>query len=139
MFILRVKLNVFIWLFWQTKYKTFRCITYYAIHKCVPNSWYISLRYLAARHRNDCFDWELSQKKTGFFKEQNEGFRALIHRVSLTRTCFLLSMGHVSRSLRGFDCFPIPNLRAKLLNLFISSFAILSPFIQSLSSHFYNL
>ena len=75
-------------------------------------------------------------KKTGFFKEQNEGFRALIHRVPLTRTCFLLK-GMLVEVLEVL--FPIPNLRAKLLNLFISSFAILSSFIQSLSSHFYNL
>ena len=30
---------------------------------------------------------ELSQK-TGFFKEQNEGFSAQIHRVTLTKTWF---------------------------------------------------
>ena len=54
-----------------------------------------------------CIYRELSKKKTGFFKEQNAGFSAQIHRVSLTKTWFskkgMLSNHKTNSLLVGWD------------------------------------
>ena len=83
----------FITLFNQSKSRT--AVKLMVIPKCRVTS--ISKEKLCHRHAKkiifflsifyNIFHSVLSQKKTGFFIEQNSGFSAQIYRVTLTKTC----------------------------------------------------